>query len=75
MELNINYIYDSGGQREYAVVPIRVWETLQTHLQTIENELVKPFFDPLNFWACLSLGNIDLEHEFLQLRQEWNRDF
>lgn len=70
----ISYIYDAGGHVTYAVVPIHIWEELQRNLQNT-TEVAAPVFDPLQYEGCLSLDDMDIEQELLQIRQEWNRDF
>jgi hypothetical protein len=76
--MNVNYIYDTKGKAEYAVIPIILWERIN-HL--FESEKSKSDnhksieFEPKEFKGILSNLNLNIESEISDLRYEWERNF
>lgn len=74
--MNINYIFDSKGLPEYAVVPIEIWQKMNQQLSNNndkQNKVRK--FDPSNYKGLIRKQNIDLEKEISDMRSEWTRNF
>lgn len=79
--MTINYIYDTQGKLEYAVVPIQIWETVQSYLpknvsdDLVEKESAYKKFEPKDYFGMLSHLNLDAEQELSNMRAEWTRNF
>ncbi len=74
--MNINYIFDSKGLPEYAVVPIKIWQKMNQQLSNNndkQNKVRK--FDPSHYKGLIRKQNIDLEKEISDMRSEWTRNF
>ncbi len=73
----INYIYNTNGQPEYAVVPYMIWEALEKkfdeNTKRIANR-IKNKFNPSDYRGILSHLNLDIELEIQNMRSEWTRD-
>jgi hypothetical protein len=73
----INYIYNTKGQPEYAVVPFFLWEKLENNLEEKfinSNKSIKNKFNPIEFKGIISHLNLDIENEIQEMRNEWTRN-
>ena len=78
--MTVNYIYNTSGQIEYAILSLELWQTVQQHLPTelaakLKMPTPKPPFDPKKYYGILAPLQLDVEAELKQMRQEWNRNF
>ncbi|MEY4936526.1 MAG: hypothetical protein RIS64_2885 [Bacteroidota bacterium] len=78
--MTINYIYNTQGQIEYAILPLELWTAIQTYLpmdlaSQLKKTAPKPIFEPKNYFGLLAPLNLDVETELKQMRQEWNKSF
>ncbi|MCX6148668.1 MAG: hypothetical protein NTW25_15655 [Candidatus Kapabacteria bacterium] len=73
--MSVNYIYNTNGQPEYAVIPIQEWESVKklikesTALKSNSNE-----FKPSDYKGILSNLNLDLDSEITEMRNQWTRN-
>ncbi len=74
MEITVNYIYDSDGAIEYAIIPYSIWEKLK---QSITNNIAEKKdnaekkFDPSEYRGILSHLNLDIENELKNMKDQW----
>ena len=80
--MTINYIYNTSGQIEYAVLSLELWKRIQSHLPVELTEKLKksapaapPAFDPKSYYGLLAPLNLDVEAELKQMRQGWKKNF
>lgn len=71
----VNYIYNTNGQIEYAVIPYNVWDSIKNYTELFEIKSEKKNeFDPTEFIGMLSHYNFDLEVELQEIKKQWTRD-
>ncbi len=71
----VNYIYNTNGQIEYAVIPYNVWDSIKNYAELFEIKSEKKNeFDPTEFIGMLSHYNFDLEVELQEIKKQWTRD-
>ncbi|MBC8488599.1 MAG: hypothetical protein H8D45_21445 [Bacteroidetes bacterium] len=73
--MTVNYIYDSNGAIEYAIIPYSVWKKLK---QSITIKKIEKFkddekdFNPSEYRGLLSHLNLDIEKELKNMKDQWN---
>jgi len=71
----VNYIYNTNGQIEYAVIPYDIWDSIKNYAIDLElKSKNKQEFDPSEFVGMLSHYNFDLDYELQEMRNQWTRD-
>lgn len=74
--MKINYIYNNEGIKEYAILPIELWESISKDLSISEEKTTETeSFDPTKYFGCIGHLELDIESELLSMREEWNRNF
>ncbi len=76
--MTVNYIYNTNGQIEYAILPLELWQILERHLPIelaakLKIPTPQPQFDPQKYYGILAPLQLDVETELKQMRQEWNK--
>ena len=73
--MQVNYIFNSKGKPEYAVIPFLMWENMEKINQNKKNKFKKDKnkFNPENYIGILSHLELNIETELLDMRKEWNR--
>ena len=66
----MQYIYDTEGRKTCVIVPIDLWESLDTEKPAGEQVGVR---DPGKYRRIYRDLNVDLEDEIRNLRDEWDR--
>lgn len=72
--MSVNYIYNSQGQPEYAVIPINEWESVKKLIKenTLKSNLNE--FKPSDYKGILSNLKLDLDSEIIEMRNQWTRN-
>ena len=73
--MTVNYIYDSKGAIEYAIIPYAVWKKLKQNISINKNDKIKDNdkdFDPSEYRGMLSHLNLDIEKELRNMKDQWN---
>lgn len=76
--MKINYIYNTAGKIEYAVIPYYIWNKVKGYTENLVKERTTPKkikFNPSEFRGMLSHHNFDIELELKNMRDEWTRNF
>ena len=73
--MSINYIYNSNGKPEYAVVPYLIWEKFEKEVEQKSIKLSQKKqnkFTPSSYKGILKkLHIIDIDKEISEMRSEW----
>ncbi|MFH1050330.1 MAG: hypothetical protein V1779_05285 [bacterium] len=75
--MTVNYIYNSKGKPEYAVVPYLLWESLEKHVSQITKNIIEDGtkkFNPAEFKGILKHLDLDLDSEIELMRSRWTRN-
>ena len=75
--MTVNYIYNSKGKPEYAVVPYFLWETIEKQFEKEKGKKIEKIsekFNPVEFKGILKHLNLDLDNEIKELRKQWARN-
>ena len=73
--MTVNYIYNSNGVIEYAIIPYSVWKKLKQNIIGKKTEKLKDDekdFDPSEYRGMLSHLNLDIEKEIKNMKDQWN---
>jgi hypothetical protein len=72
----INYIYDTKGHPEYAVIPFFIWQKIGNDIDDKLGSKKKRhnLFNPKDFKGILSHLSLDIENEIQEMRNEWTRN-
>ena len=73
--MTVNYIYDSKGAIEYAIIPYIEWKKLKKNISINKNRNIKDDdkdFDPSEYRGMLSHLNLDIEKELKNMKSQWN---
>ncbi len=71
--MQVKYIYNPAGQLESAIIPYKIWDSIQKYLpkKLSKPKQIKIEFDPTEFIGMLSHYNFDIETELKEMRAEW----
>lgn len=73
--MSVNYLYNSEGGLEYAIVPIEIWELVKMYVpqNVLDTEAIpsNSTFEPNDYFGMLSHLNLDIEQEITNMRTEW----
>lgn len=68
--MGVQYIYDTEGRKTGVIVPIDLWDTLNTE-EPADKQIGAP--DPGKYRGIYRDLKADLKAEIQNLRDEWNR--
>lgn len=76
--MKVNYIYNTTGEIEYAVIPYFIWDKVKDYAENLVNKkksYKKKKFNPSEFRGILSHHNFNMEQELKNMREQWTRNF
>ena len=75
--MTVNYIYNTKGKPEYAVVPYILWEELEKLIDekaASQVKKMKKIFEPSKYYGILKHLDLDINTEIKNMRKEWKRN-
>lgn len=67
----IKYVHDGQGKKEAVIVPIDLWDLIQTHFKELNNRKSSYDYAPSDFEEVMSGLDLDVDTEFDTIDKDW----